>query len=56
MSLCDDLYNQAQKQLTDMYGRFDEAMLDRGVVRLLCEQVEKLIADSHRHNGLEVVR
>jgi hypothetical protein len=49
MSLCDELYGKAEGQLKEMYGRFDGVMLDRRVMHLLCELVEKLIIDADQH-------
>lgn len=48
MSLCDELYKEAKVQLGVEYmgyGRYTSSDLDRRVLRLLCETVEKLIAD-----------
>jgi hypothetical protein len=59
MSLCDELYGAARNQLDlegTAYVSRDQAalVLDRRVLRLLCEQVEKLIADLDKLRRLGV--
>jgi hypothetical protein len=51
MSLCDELYNEARQRLVKegmpLTWNASREALDRHVLRLLCERVEKLIEHSH---------
>ena len=53
MSLCDELYSEAKRRLAKdgmpLTWNASREALDRHVLRLLCEHVEKLIEDSHTH-------